>query len=125
MPKHRGRVQENACGSKEVERPLSRFPLRGKAGAGGFPPRRRARCAASKKRWHASCAGSPHKRAAAPLCIPCERGAWGLQSYETVRESQASTSRSENTGFNLRSRLHKILDTTPAGIPRNSAVESQ
>ena len=30
-----------ACGSKELERPLSRFPLRGKAGAGGFPPRRR------------------------------------------------------------------------------------
>src|SRR5215510_2391347 len=28
------------CG-KESERPLSRFPLRGKAGAGGFPPRRR------------------------------------------------------------------------------------
>ena len=30
-----------ACGSKELERPLSRFPLRGKAGAGGFPPRRK------------------------------------------------------------------------------------
>lgn len=30
-----------ACGSKESERPLSRFPLRGKAGAGGFPPHRR------------------------------------------------------------------------------------
>ena len=30
-----------ARGRKESERPLSRFPLRGKAGAGGFPPRRR------------------------------------------------------------------------------------
>ena len=37
--------------------PLSRFPWKGKAGAGGFPPRRRQR-------------GSPHKRADAPLCIP-------------------------------------------------------
>ena len=36
-------MRESACGSKALERPLSRFPLRGKAGAGGFPPRR----------WHA------------------------------------------------------------------------
>ncbi len=57
-----------ACGSKELDLPLSRFP-RGKAGAGGFPPRR-STLRASQKRWHASCAGSPHKRAAAPLCIP-------------------------------------------------------
>ena len=52
------------------DRPLSRFPLRGKAGAGGFPPRR----------WHAApaknavthrCRGSPHKRGCRPpLCIP-------------------------------------------------------
>ena len=27
-----------ACGSEESERPLSRFPRGGKAGAGGFPP---------------------------------------------------------------------------------------
>ncbi len=49
--------------------PLSRFPLRGKAGAGGFPPRRDT-CRASKKRWHVPCSGSPHKRGSAPLCIP-------------------------------------------------------
>ncbi len=35
-----GNEPEIACGSKEFGRPLSRFPLRGKAGAGGFPPRR-------------------------------------------------------------------------------------
>ena len=35
-----GNAPEIACGSKEFGRPLSRFPLRGKAGAGGFPPRR-------------------------------------------------------------------------------------
>jgi hypothetical protein len=74
---------EMACGSKESERPLSRFPLRGKAGAGGFP-HAGARSAASKKRWHASCAGSPHKRAAAPLWVPCERGTQGLATCETT-----------------------------------------
>ena len=39
----------------------SPFPVspKGKAGAGGFPPRRTRR-------------GSPHKGAAAPLCVPCE-----------------------------------------------------
>ena len=78
---------EMACGSKEFDLPLSRFPLPGKAGAGGFPPRRRARCAASKNRWHASCAGSPHKRAAAPLCIPCERDTQGLAICETTAMS--------------------------------------
>ena len=62
-------TKQFACGSKELDRPLSRVPLRGKAGAGGFPPRRDT-CRASKNRWHAPCGGSPHKRAAAPLCIP-------------------------------------------------------
>jgi hypothetical protein len=48
---------ESACGSKEVDLPLSRFPLRGQAGAGGFPPRRNKR-------------GSPHKRGCRPLVHP-------------------------------------------------------
>lgn len=48
---------ESACGSKEVDLPLSRFPLRGQAGAGGFPPRRKMR-------------GSPHKRGCRPLVYP-------------------------------------------------------
>jgi hypothetical protein len=48
---------------------LFRFPLRGQTGAGGFPPRRDTP-RANKRRCHASCGGSPHKRAAAPLCIP-------------------------------------------------------
>ncbi len=41
--------------------PLSRFPRRGKAGAGGFPPRRDTG-RASQLRWHAPCGGSPRKR---------------------------------------------------------------
>jgi hypothetical protein len=49
---------KQACGSKEWNwAPFPVFP-KGKAGVGGFPPRRKPR-------------GSPHKRAAAPLCIPC------------------------------------------------------
>ena len=72
------RERELPAAARKSELPLSRFPRWGKAGAGGFPPRRRARCASSQKRWHASCAGSPHKRAAAPLCIPCEHCRAGL-----------------------------------------------
>ena len=60
---------ESACGSKEVDRPLSRFPLRGQAGAGGFPPRRDT-CRASQNRWHVPCGGSPHKRDCVPLVYP-------------------------------------------------------
>lgn len=48
---------KTACGSEEGIFKNSPFPFpKGKAGAGGFPPRRPRR-------------GSPHKRAA-PLCIP-------------------------------------------------------
>jgi hypothetical protein len=60
---------ESACGSKEVDLPLSRFPLRGQAGAGGFPPRRDM-CRASKNRWHVPSGGSPHKRGCRPLVHP-------------------------------------------------------
>lgn len=51
---------------KEFERPLSRFPLRGQAGAGGFPPRRDT-YRASKKRCHDPCSVSPRKRDFKPL----------------------------------------------------------
>ena len=56
-----------ACGSEDVERPLSRFPLRGKAGAGGFPPRRKHAARQPTTLARIDAAGSPHKRAAAPL----------------------------------------------------------
>ena len=39
------RQHELPAAARKSELPLSRFPLRGKAGAGGFPPRR----------WHAVC----------------------------------------------------------------------
>jgi hypothetical protein len=59
-----------ACGSKEFDLPLSRFPLRGQAGAGGFPPRRKHAVRQQKALARIDAAGSPHKRAAAPLRIP-------------------------------------------------------
>jgi len=59
-----------ACGSKELDLPLSRFPLRGQAGRGGFPPRRKHAASQQKALARIDAAGSPHKRAAAPLCIP-------------------------------------------------------
>src|SRR5579862_9194980 len=80
------RVNENACGSKEFDLPLSRFPLRGKAGAGGFPPRRQHAARPAKSAGTHRCAGSPHKRAAAPLWIPCERGNAGLATLRDNRE---------------------------------------
>src|SRR5580704_8407169 len=64
------RAAEMACGSKELDLPLSRFPLRGQAGAGGFPPRRKHATRQQRRLARIDAAGSPHKRAAAPLCIP-------------------------------------------------------
>src|SRR5215831_14303595 len=52
------RQRELPAAARKSELPLSRFPLRGKAGAGGFPPRR----------WHAVCQQKAlaHINAAAP-----------------------------------------------------------
>jgi hypothetical protein len=65
------------------------FPPPGESRGGRVPPTPASTLPASKKRWQASCAGSPHKRAAAPLCIPCERGTQGLAMCETPEERQA------------------------------------
>jgi hypothetical protein len=58
-----------ACG-KESERPLSRFPLRGKAGAGGFPPRRKHASRQHKTLARILLAAPPTRGAAAPLVHP-------------------------------------------------------
>ena len=52
------RQREMPAAARKFELPLSRFPLRGQAGAGGFPPRR----------WHAVChqKALAHIAAAAP-----------------------------------------------------------
>ena len=61
-------MTEIACGSKEFA-PLSRFP-QGQAGAGGFPPRREARCAPRKSAWHASMPPAPPQEGCRPLGDP-------------------------------------------------------
>jgi len=50
------------------------FPVspKGKPGRGWFPPRRKHAARQQKALSRIDAAGSPHKRAAAPLCIPCE-----------------------------------------------------
>jgi hypothetical protein len=68
-----------ACGRKESERPLSRFPLRGKAGAGGFPPRRRHAARQHKTLARIMLAAPPTRGAAAPLVhSPPDSGADAL-----------------------------------------------
>jgi hypothetical protein len=59
-----------ACGSEESERPLSRFPRGGKAGAGGFPPRRRHAARQPKALAPIVRAAPPTRGAAAPLVHP-------------------------------------------------------
>lgn len=59
-------AKKTACGSKEVDRPFPVSPP-GKAGAGGFPPRREHDARQPKALARVDAAGSPHKRAAAPL----------------------------------------------------------
>jgi hypothetical protein len=62
---------DQPAAARKWERPLSRFPLRGKAGAGGFPPRRRHTARQQKALARIDATGSPHKRTAVPLWIPC------------------------------------------------------
>ena len=73
-----------ACGSKEFERPLSRFPLRGQAGAGGFPPRREHGTRQQKALACADAAGSPHKRGKPPTrgaSPPCGSPRWDTRNF--------------------------------------------
>jgi transposase len=58
--------KKSACGSKELDRPFPVSPP-GKAGAGGFPPRRKHAARQPKTLARIDAAASPHKRAAAPL----------------------------------------------------------
>src|SRR5215831_10654693 len=67
------------CG-KESERPLSRFPLRGKAGAGGFPPRRRHAARQPKPLARIMLAAPPTRGLPPPCASPA-----GLQRRCTLR----------------------------------------
>jgi len=63
------REARSACGSKGSLISPFPFPPPGQTGAGGFPPRRKARLRASQPRLSRAC-GSPHKRAAPPCASP-------------------------------------------------------
>src|SRR5262249_47887312 len=67
------------CG-KESERPLSRFPLRGKAGAGGFPPRPRHAARPPKPLARIMLAAPPTRGLPPPCASPA-----GLQRRCTLR----------------------------------------
>ena len=72
----------NACGSKELERPLSRFPLRGKAGAGGFPPSRQHAARPAKSAGTHRAPALPTRGLPPPCGSPASavRRAWQLET---------------------------------------------
>ena len=65
-------VPEIACGSKEFNPPFP-FPPGASRGGVGSPHAGEHAARQQKQLARIDAAGSPHKRAAAPLCIPCER----------------------------------------------------
>jgi hypothetical protein len=79
-------MTEIACGSKEI---LSPFPVspKGKPGGVGSPHAGSTMRANKKRLARIAAAGSPHKGAAAPLWIPCERGAHSLNRMFHRRKS--------------------------------------
>lgn len=96
-------MTEIACGSKEFA-PLSRFP-QGQAGAGGFPPRREARCAPRKSAWHASMPPAPPQEGCRPLGDPLRvrwRGGWTGPEQPHVYGSKTAENRPT-----LEDRLHQ------------------
>ena len=98
---------ELPAAARKSNLPLSRFPLRGKAGAGGFPPRR----------WHAACqqkalaridAAAPPARgvskrsAETPLAHPpdgCHRGRVQMVSRDLPREKNFKDGRHVGLDF--------------------------
>ena len=66
-------MKNQPAAAANLDTPFPVPPSGGKAGAGGFPPRRRHATRQQTTLARIDAAGSPHKRAAAPLCIPCER----------------------------------------------------
>ena len=113
---------EMAGGSKESERPLSRFPLRGKAGAGGFPPRRQHAAPPAK-------AAGTHRAPAPPtrgLPPPCESPASAARrAWKFARHPRVSDHNSVAIGRYLQRRLHKILDTTQTSVGKHRTLWSR
>ena len=101
-------VPEIACGSKEFNPPFP-FPPRASRGGVGSPHAGEHAARQQKQLARIDAAGSPHKRAAAPLCIPCERARDGLSDLHNRRFQTVEVGRNRPT---IENRLHKKLDTT-------------
>jgi len=71
--------------ARKFDLPLFRFPLRGQTGAGGFPPRRKARCAPANRA--VPCMRLPHKRAAPPCASPAAFAV--LRSFAWLRPAHS------------------------------------
>ena len=67
------RKQNPPAAARNLNAPFPVSPSGGKPGRGRFPPRRKHAARQQTALASIDAAGSPHKRAAAPLCIPCER----------------------------------------------------
>ena len=105
-------TKSNGLRQQGIWIPLSRFPLRGKAGAGGFPPRR----STSRRQQNALArvdAPAPPTRGLPPPCASpagasdgCGSGALEGRSKKFGPDHQIEEK------ANRRGRLHKRLDTT-------------
>jgi hypothetical protein len=98
-------LPELACGSKEFDSPFP-FPPGGKPGRGWFPPRRKHAARQPKALASIDAAGSPHKRAAAPLRIPRERA---VDCFNHARKTETVSSAKNRT-------FHFGLDMHPASL---------
>src|SRR5476649_544655 len=91
-----GDSDRQPAGSERVGSHLSRFPLRGKAGAGGSP-HAGARCAPAKTAGTHHAPAPPTRGAAATLCIP-RSGASAYRAWARGREDRFKTSTKGTTG---------------------------
>ena len=106
--------REPPAAARKSELPLSRFPLRGKAGAGGFPPRRWHAVCQQKALAHIDAAAPPargvSKRSAeTPLAHPpdgCQRGRVQMVSVD-LRDREEETLRMADVGLTFRRELEK------------------
>jgi hypothetical protein len=78
------RMTRNRLRQQGISSPFPVSP-RGKPGREGVPPRRKHATSQQKALARIDAAGSPLKRAAAPLWIPCERGGAELGPVRTNR----------------------------------------
>jgi hypothetical protein len=105
-----------ACGSKEFELPLSRFPLRGQAGAGRVPPTPEARCAPAKSAGTPRCCRLPPQEGCRPLVDPPLSS---LPGHGGLRDN-----RNRPNGLPRRHAYTNLLTTPPARPSRSSIQPS-